>query len=279
MTNVTVKQKSASAEATMIKSKTETRGVQSIELGAKLLNSLCEEGQPMMLKDLASLSGIAPAQAHAYLVSYRKIGLVERDPDKGHYRLGPLAVDLSLGAMRTTDMMKLADDAASELSKLTALNVAVVVWGSFGPTVSILKESGKQLNMKTSPGTVYSLSGTASGRVFSAFLPKQIVQDAIQLEKREAANSARVGRGRFLSRTELEVIRESGLATVEDPPVPGISAYAAPVFDHTGQIVLVLTIIGQDYYLEPKAEEVFVPALVDTTKRLSYELGFRGVPS
>ncbi len=255
--------------------KSEGRGVQSIELGSRLLIALCQEQEPMMLKDLANVAGFAPAQAHAYLVSYKKIGLVEQSAETGRYYLGRTALDIGLAAMRTTDPMSLACETVNELSERTALNVAQVVWGSFGPTVIQVKESGSQLNMNTRPGTVYSMSGTASGLVFSAFLPEKIVKDAVSREKREATGSGRVGTTRFVSRREIEHIREVGYATVEMPPVPGIHAYAAPVFDHTGQVILAITIIGQDHYLEAHAQDKFIPALLEATNRLSIELGYR----
>ncbi len=254
--------------------KSEVRGVQSIEIGARLLKALCEEQVPMMLKDLSQIAGFAPAQAHAYLVSYRKIGLVEKDEDTGKYQLGPFALQYGLGAMQATDNMKLATDMADGLSERTALNVAVVVWGSFGPTVVMLKESGKQFNMSTRPGTVYSMTGTASGRVFSAFLPESIAKEALDREKREGPNSGRVGQHCYMSKAEIEQIRVQNWATVINPPVPGISAYAAPVFDHTQQIVMAITIIGLDYFLEPKAQDVFVPELLKTAQSLSRQLGY-----
>lgn len=254
--------------------KSEGRGVQSIELGARLLSTLADEGEPMMLKDLAHIAGFVPAQAHAYLVSYRKIGLVEQDPETGRYRLGRFAIDASMTRMRTNDPMRLAHETVANLSSETSLNVALVVWGTFGPTVVEVQESGSQVNMNTRPGTVYSMSGTASGRVFSAFLPETLVKEFIKREKREGQKSGRIGIPRFMAKKELEEIRERGWATVEDPPVPGISAYAAPVFDHIGQIVLAVTIIGQDHYLENFAKERFIPALLEATHHLSLELGY-----
>lgn len=254
--------------------KSEGRGVQSIEMGARLLSALVEEVEPMMLKDLAQVAGFAPAQAHAYLVSYRKTGLVEQDTETGRYRLGRFALDLGITSMRTTDPMNLANETVSELSERTALHVGLVVWGSFGPTVVSVKESGSQLNMNTRPGTVYSMTGTASGRVFAAFLPDGIVKDAINREKRERSDSGRVGQARFMSRKEIDQIREQGFATVEQPPVPGISAYSAPVFDHAGEMVMAITIIGQDHYLEGGAESEFVPALIEATQDLSAKLGY-----
>jgi DNA-binding IclR family transcriptional regulator len=262
------------ATATTKRSKSEGRGVQSIEMGSRLLSALVDEVEPMMLKDLAHVAGFAPAQAHAYLVSYRKTGLVEQDAETGRYRLGRFALDLGITAMRTMDPMQLAAEATQTLAENTGLHVALVVWGSFGPTVVQVQESGGQINMNTRPGTVYSMTGTASGRVFHAWMPDATVREAISREKREKAGSGRVGVHSFLSRKEIETIREQGWATVEAPPVPGVSAYAAPVFDHAGQLSMAMTIIGQDYFIEGKAEQVFIPALLEATNALSQELGY-----
>lgn len=256
--------------------KPEGRGVQSIEIGARLLTALADETEPMMLKDLAQVAGFAPAQAHAYLVSYRNIGLVEQDSDTGRYCLGAFALDLGIASMRTTDPMSLASDIVTDLSERTALHVALAVWGSFGPTVVQVKESGSQLNMNTRPGTVYSLTGTASGRLFAAFFPEATVKEAINQEKGEKADSGRVGTYRFMSRKEIDQIREAGYATTgELPPVPGISAIAAPVFDHFGQMIMAITIIGQDHYLDSGAKEEFIPALIQAARKLSTDLGYR----
>lgn len=243
-------------------------------MGARLLTALVDEAEQMMLKDLALVAGFAPAQAHAYLVSYKSIELVEQDPETGRYCLGPMALELGLAYMKSIDPFALAYETITDLSASTGLHVAIVVWGSFGPTVTLVKGSGSQLNMNTRPGTVYSLTGTASGRVFSAYLPSVTIKKAMDMEKREKAGSGRVGTHRFLPRAELEHIREAGYATVEDPPVPGISAFSAPVFDHSGQIAMAITIIGQDFFLLDRAQTEFIPALLDATHNLSAELGY-----
>lgn len=255
----------------------EARGVQSIELGARLLKALVDEGEATMLKDLARIAGFAPAQAHAYLVSYRKIGLVEQDPTTGRYLLGRFAMDVGITRMQTTDPMRLARDAALALSEETGLIVALVVWGSFGPTVVLVQESGSQINMNTRPGTVYSMSGTASGRLFSAFLPPMVAKEAIRAERRENGQTGRVGTHRFLSKAELETIRQDGYATIENPPVPGVNAIAAPVFDHAGQLSMALTIIGEDRVMAEKAQSEFLPALLATARTLSEDLGYSGL--
>lgn len=265
----------SNASSKPVAGRSETRSVQSVEVGARLLYALTEETEPMMLKDLAKLAGLAPAQAHAYLVSYRRIGLVEKDPDSGRYRLGRFALDLGTTRMRSCDPMVRASETVTFLSRETMLNAALIVWGSYGPTVVQLVESGTQVNMNTRPGTVYSLTGTASGRAFAAFMPEKTIKESIANEKREGANSPRVGAQRFLPRAELQEIREAGYASVEDPPVPGISAFAAPVLDYTGQLLFVITLIGEDHHILPLAESDYLPALLKATSELSAELGYR----
>lgn len=252
----------------------EGRGVQSIELGAKLLAVLAAAGEPMMLKDLARVAGFAPAQAHAYLVSYRKIGLVDQSPETGRYLLGRLSIDVGITRMRTTDLTSLASETVIELAEKTGLIVAQVVWGSFGPTVIQVQESGGQINMNTRPGTVYSLTGTASGRLFSAFLPEKVIADAMRAEKRENQQSGRIGVHRFMSKRERDEIRAQGYATINDPPVPGVKAIAAPVYDYVGQIILGITIIGDEHLFAERAKSEFIPALLAATAQLSNDLGY-----
>ena len=60
-------------------------------------------GRPLMLRDIAAGAGITPAQAHAYLVSYRKVNVVEQIDGSGLYQLGRFALQLGLARMRSID--------------------------------------------------------------------------------------------------------------------------------------------------------------------------------
>lgn len=252
------------------------RGVRSVEVGSHLLEVLAERAEPLMLRDLSKAAGMAPAQAHAYLTSLRKLGLVEQDPATTHYRIGPGALDLGIVRMRTVDPVQLAQDAATELSRETGLSVALVVWGSYGPTVIHVREGPDQIHINTRAGTVYSITGTASGRVFAAFLPTAMVRKAIREERNESDATGRVGNGLVPDETELSAIRRQGYATVVPPPVPGVNALAAPVFDHVGQMQLSITLIGAAAILDNGPSSRFVPILLDAAEGVSRKLGFDG---
>ena len=48
-------------------------GIQSIEVGFRLLDVLTNEPRAMMLRDLAQRAGMSPAKAHRYLVSFLRL--------------------------------------------------------------------------------------------------------------------------------------------------------------------------------------------------------------
>ncbi|WP_333815598.1 IclR family transcriptional regulator [Tabrizicola sp.] len=251
----------------------EARGVQSIEVGGRILAALAEASCPMMLKDLAALAGIAPAQAHAYLLSYRRIGLVEQEEATGRYQFGPLALDLAIGRMTDLNPDLIATEIAQDLSQRSGMTVAIVAWGAFGPGVIALVEGQHQIHMNTRAGTIYSLTGTVSGRVFAAHMPERIVRDMLRLQARPDIRSGIVGQLHDYRVSEMEEIRRKGYASFDPLPVPGVAAISAPVFDDVGGIRLALTMISSAKRLGPEGLAPQAPTLVAAARHLSQQLG------
>jgi DNA-binding IclR family transcriptional regulator len=262
-------------EKSLPRNGTEARGVQSVEVGLGILFPFLTVSEPLKLREVAERAGVPPAQAHAYMVSFRRMGLVEQDEKTGRYRLGPYALLLAIARMRSFDPMKAAATAVEALTEKTGLTVAISVWGSFGPTVVLIRKGVDQIYINTSVGTVYSVSGTAAGMVFSAFMPEATIKAAIRSEQREAGKTLRVGKTRAYADIcgEIDSIRHQGFATIFPRPVPGILAVGAPVFDHTGQIQMVVTLIGTEKHLDLDPEGPAVRQLLTLTKRLSFEHG------
>lgn len=251
------------------------RGVQSVEIAGRLLEALTEAGRPMMLRDLAAFAAITPAQAHAYLVSLRKTGLVEQDQALGRYRLGPFALRLGLARLRAIDPLRLAAETIGLLSERLDLMVVIAVWGDFGPTVVQVHEAATQVHANVRAGTVFSLTGTATGWVYAAFGPPNRVEALIARELADPAHSQRVAAGMAEEevRAAIRQARERGYATTVGRPVPGVAAISAPVFDHGGQIAFVVTAIGPAGLVDTRPQSPQVQAVLDYARALSGQLG------
>ena len=252
------------------------RGVQSVEVGGRILAALVNAGKPLMLRELATMADVAPAQAHAYLVSFRKLELVEQDAASGRYQLGPFALQLGIARLRSFDPLRLAGQAIIDFSEEIGLMVTIAVWGTHGPTIVQVQEGSDQVHVNVRTGTVFSIAGTATGKVFAAFMPPKVVESQVTEELRKGARIQGVGAA--TSRKELEAdvakARSLGYAPTESKPVTGINAIAAPVFDYSGKMQLVITVIGPMGVLDVGPGSAYTKALLAFTHRLSTQLGY-----
>lgn len=234
------------------------RGIQSIEVGGRLLLALAHQGRPLALKDLAREADMAPAKAHPYLVSFIKLGLVSQDGG-GRYGLGPLAMQLGLISLQQFDPLRLATPVIEELAAQLNHTVAISVWGTHGPTIVRVAEGPLPVHISMRHGTVMSLAGTASGRLFAAFR----VQEAAAL-------------GQALPpKALLAEVRRRRLAVSRDGVLAGVSALAAPVFDATGRLCLGLTAIGPSASFETTSPGPLADPLQAAAEQLSRQLGAR----
>jgi DNA-binding IclR family transcriptional regulator len=251
------------------------RGIQSIVIGGRLLAALAAAGRPLMLRDVAAASGLTPAQTHAYLVSFRKIGIVEQVSESGLYQLGPFALQLGLARMRSVDALRLATRLAPELAAELGLMVTITVWGSLGATVVQVNEAGNQVHVNLRAGTVYSLLHTATGRVFAALLPREVVKAHLKAADRiSALLEPTTNESTKEVLAQVERTRELGYATAVGSPIPGVNAIAAPVFDHTGQLQLAVTVIGLGHLVDIAPDGALIRRLQDFVSSFSAELGF-----
>ncbi len=255
-----------------------SRGVQSVEIAGRILEALMRVGRAAMLRDLAAGAAITPAQAHAYLVSLRKLGLVEQDGASGRYRLGPFALRLGLARLRGLDPLRMAAETIGQISDRLDLMVAITVWGDHGPTVVQVHEAATQVHANVRAGTLFSLTGTATGWVFAAFAAPALIEDMIAAELANPAHSQRVAAGMRLEdvRRMVARVREVGYATTAGAPVPGVSAISAPVFDHGGQIQLAVTAMGPSGLVDLSPESPQLAALRAYAGELSGQLGGEG---
>jgi DNA-binding IclR family transcriptional regulator len=235
------------------------------------LHALAEADGPMMLRDLAARAGLAPAQAHAYLVSYRRASLVEQDAGSGMYRLGYFALRLGLARMRSVEPLASASRTAIHLSNDVGLMVALVVWGPKAPTAVQVQEGAHTLNVNVHEGTIFSVTGSAAGRTFGAFSNADEVVRRIDQELGDEPGA--IGLGVKSSRKEFAAeigrIRRRGYSSARDVPIPGINVVAAPVFDASRLLALAVTLIGPAGHLDLRRGSRTIGRLLAACSELS----------
>lgn len=260
------------------------RGIQSIEVGGRLLKAAAARGQPLPLKVLSQAAEMSPAKAHPYLVSFCKLGLMRQDPATGYYGLGPLAMEMGLIGIQQIDPIRVATARLESLAEEIGHTVAIAVWGSQGATIVRTAASPAAVHVTMRHGTVVSLSDTASGPLFAAYRPAVEIREMLaQARRKGPSDLARVGphdKPRELptwaefART-LEEIRGRGLHRSVGGIVEGVSALAVPVFDSDTQMVLALTAIGPSGAFDAAWDGAVARGLTAAATALMREIGGR----
>jgi len=252
------------------------RGIQALDVTGELLAALVAAGTPLSLRDLAAAAGMPSAKAFPHLVSLLKTGLLARD-EAGRYAAGPLGLELGLLGLARLSPVREADAELVDLAASTGMSVALAVPGPLGPTVVRLEESPRPLHVSLRPGTVMSIVNTAIGRVFAAWLDDDVraellSQDALRLAGAPAPSQQTSQDPRYAER--LATIRAQRLDTALGNPIPGISTVAAPVFDHTGSVCLVLALMGPAGNFDTASESDNAQRLAAAAERLSRRFGY-----
>ncbi len=249
------------------------RGIQSIEVGLRVLQALTEQRRPLPLKDIGRLADMAPAKAHPYLVSFMQGGLVKQNPLTGHYELGPGALQLGLAALQQLDPLSEARQEAAPLAAASDLSIALAVWGQLGPTVVRLDEPRYPLHVNLRVGTVMSLFNTITGRVFAAYLPEKMVRSMLEDEHRRVVGGTSASFDAPEVQALLSEIRATGMGRGVSMPQPGVNTLCAPVFDAAGHIALVMTMIGPQGVFDAEIDSAAGELLRQHARRTSLRLG------
>ena len=261
----------------MEKSSRKQQGIQSIEVGTRLLHALAESPKPMMLRDLANTAEMPAAKAHRYLVSYMRMGLVTQDAKSACYDLGEFALELGLARLSRIDVVRLADPILDDLCERLGETVALAIWGSHGATCVRWVDAGGPVTIALRTGVVLPLTASATGLAFAAFsrsayMKQQLEQELIQEAEHSQQDLIQV---KQMFEQRIDEIRKHGIARASGSLTPGINGFSAPVFDHSGRMTAAVTALGTIGHFDvgwqaPLAQQIKLSAYA-----LSCQLGYR----
>ncbi|SDC42829.1 transcriptional regulator, IclR family [Cupriavidus sp. YR651] len=266
------------ADNTLADSGKPQRGIQSLDNTGQLLAALVAAGRPLPLGELARAAGMVPAKAFPHLVSLQKIGLLSRDAS-GDFLAGPLGLELGLIALQRLSPTREAEPEVIALAHATGLSVAMAVHGPLGPTVIRLEESARPQHVSLRVGTVLSMVNTAIGRTVAAHLSADVLAGALA---QDAIRMAGVAPDTVLSADgtlqahyaeRLRGVREAGIDNAVSRPVPGIDTLAAPVFDHTGALAVVIAVMGSSGSFDSDTGSDTATVVRQAAQRLSWRFG------
>lgn len=246
------------------------RGIQSVEIGFRVLRALQTSPQAMALKDIAPLAGLTTSAANNYLVSLVRTGLAVPDEKPGCYKLGPAALALGMSAIQQIDGFEIVRREVTILRDATKRSAAVTTWTDDGP-LSLFKQDGEQRGAFEFRTGLIPILSSAAGKIYTACLPPGATANLINQEW-DAVFGGKPNAERFREEARRELKRK-GYTTIVRADVSAYVSIAAPVYDWHGDVRFTLNIAGTraTMHIEPTSDQV--KALLESAARATSALG------
>jgi DNA-binding IclR family transcriptional regulator len=246
--------------------------VQSVARAIEILRILGGATRGAGVTDVAERLGVAKPTAHALLRTLEAGQLVAQDRETGKYRLGPALLELGNAYLETHELrvrsVAWADGLANRANEAVWVGVLsgdhlLVVHHAFRPEGAVqILEVGAVLPWHTcalGKAIAAHLSPAARGTLLDGALP--------------ALTGATITDRETLA-AQLETVTANGYAVEDGEAAIGDAGIAAPVFDHTGEPVGAIGLIGPvERLLDVETRDDLAVAVRETARHLSRDLG------
>jgi len=261
----------------MKKRATPPKGIQSIEIGGRLLDALTRAQGPLNLGALAQEVRMSPSKARRYLVSFGRIGLVSQDEFTSRYDFGWFALRLGLAALSRSDVLRQSRPVLARLREKLNQTTALVLWLAEGPTVVHFEPSDRGLLRLVAPlGATLPLLGTAAGRIFAAFGPPTLVDMQVAREiKSDEERPYTKPVSRAQAKRLIDDARRRGLSRTVGEAAQGVCTMAVAVRDSQGAILAAIVVLGHRGLLDASWNGGVAMALRAAAAELEQALGHR----
>jgi DNA-binding IclR family transcriptional regulator len=248
-------------------------GVQSVDRAFQVLDILARTGHAGV-SEIAEELGVHKSTVSRLLGSMVAREIVRQNNDRGKYQLGfgilrlasAIPGRLSLVHEARSILENLADE-YKETVNLAVLrsNYAVNVDQAMGPST---------LATYDWVGSLTPLHATSSGKVLLAALS---TDERNQIYKKVGLTSrtSRTVTDRSALENELLSVARDGYAIVHEEFEIGLTAVAAPVYNHVGTVIAAVSISGPSFRFDPENTPGLIEGLREAGLRISAKLGYR----
>ncbi|NBE99004.1 IclR family transcriptional regulator [Nonomuraea sp. KC401] len=222
--------------------------------------------------EIAEALGMSKAAVHRILASLRVRGLIDLDPATRRYSLGVGAMRLGLAYLDRIDVRRIAEPELVTLSRRTDETATLSIRTGRHRIYVDQVTPAREVIMSVSLGVAYPLHAGGSSKAFLAFLTDEEIEDYLSSGPLEPLTGNTIVDKAKLRR-ELATIRGAGYAQSFSERMSGAASVAAPVFDHHGRPLAVVSVSGPAERFREEAAYC-AEMLLESTARLSARMGW-----
>jgi IclR family KDG regulon transcriptional repressor len=245
----------------------ENYNVRAVERAMRILSAFDSEHADRGVSEIARVTGLHKATTHRIMMTLLNGGFLERTHDGERFRLGIRVVELGLGALRALDLRRAAFPYMQQLVERFDETCDLGIFDHGMVLYVEVVHSEHSLTIAARVGRRLPAYCTASGRVFLAFLPPEVVEPILNEPLVACTEKTITSLARL--RRDLEATRLRGYSLDDEEFEEGTRAVSAPIRDIDGNVIAAMSIPGPTNRLTAERIPEIAQALVEAADAVS----------
>lgn len=251
------------------------RTVNGVERALDVLLLFSRSPEPELgVSEIARQLGLSKAVVHRILTTLCSRQLVTLNETNRRYVLGPAALALGRAFLSQVDVRDLAREPMRRLSAMTQETSTLSIRVRNSRIYLDQVTPPRDVKMEVLIGEPFPLHAGSSSKAFLAFMTPAEQDEILNDGPLPALTDHTIVDPQFL-REELRVIRERGYAVSFGERQATAASVAAPVLDHDGRPVAVVSVCGPVERIRGRVDEL-ARLLREEVAQLSARLGYSG---
>lgn len=248
--------------------------IEAVDRAVDVLMAFTHAAPELTLGEIVDRTNLPKSTVFRLLATLRARHLCQLDPATGRYTLGYELLKMADIRARQINFRRLVLPAMQELRDVSNETIVLSVREGDDRVNIDYVESKDPLRRVPEPGRRAPLYSGAASKAFLAFMKDDAIEAYLDRTKLQPR-----GPNTLTDRTallkNLRQIRKDGYAESRGEQTPQGNALAAPVFDHAGEVLCVISISYVDTRFTPAIRKKAIAKLLEVTRRTSLELGAR----
>lgn len=248
----------------------------AIEKALQILMLYHPHNKELNTTEVAQRLSLHKATASRILLTLTRHGFLQQNPQTKFFRLGPSILRLGMAIKQSLkgELVQLAKPHLDDLRDAINETVGLEVISGDLTVLSYLAEGARPVRTTTSLGATLPVHAAAGAKAIFAYSPRAhwrgiFDRDVVPLTDRTITNAKQFGE-------ELDAVRARGFAVDQEEIDLGVTALAAPVFNHEGAPVAAVVIIGPADRLTGEPDSDIVTRMKETAAKISAALLYSG---
>jgi IclR family KDG regulon transcriptional repressor len=251
--------------------------IQALYHALLVVESFLEPGRAVQgISQIADELGLNKSRVFRILTTLERRGFVEQDPESKQYRLGLRFLSVGAAVQDRLEIVQIAAPLIDELAAKTGETVHVGVRSGHEAVCVAKRESARSVRLYAEVGRRAPLH--VGG------VPKVLLAHMAPTERAEVVHGAPLSRITDRTMTDpdilekiLDQIRRDGFHVAVGDLDEHVHSIAAPIRNHTGQVVAAISLAGPSHRFPPDKIQRNIDLVCTAASEISTRLGY-GLP-